>query len=437
MTIKNALSAFILMVACVFSTATWAQQTQSQDTKYYTDTVRMTISEGEELFIHKNLVLLAQKYNVDATKALILQAKLWPNPNISFTQGLYNSQTHGWLQTGPQNGEEAAQLSQLIQLAGKIRKQVKIAETNYRLSEDNFYNTLLSLKMSLRSSFFNIYYLRETAKVYDQEIGSLKTIVTAYKLQEGKGYIAESDIVRVQAQLYSLQNEYQVLIDSLNDQESQLRILLHLSYSKYVDPVVDSQQILSSDPRAFGLKTLLDSAYSNRADIKIARDNVELSQANYAFQRALSVPDITAAFGYDRQGSYIPNFNSVGFGIDIPIFNRNQGNIKSTQILIDYNKTQLEFTQNSIDDQIVRGLQKALDADKLYKQIDPSFARHFSQLAQAMSDNYMKRNVSLLNFLTFYDSYKQNIVQLNTILFNRLNALENLNFLTGTSFFNK
>lgn len=53
-----------------------------------------------------------------------------------------------------------------------------------------------------------------------------------------------------------------------------------------------------------------------------------------------------------------------------------------------------------------------------------------------MLDNYKLRLVRLLDFLTFYDSYKQNVVQLNTILFNKVNALENINFLTGADFFN-
>jgi len=82
-------------------------------------------------------------------------------------------------------------------------------------------------------------------------------------------------------------------------------------------------------------------------------------------------------------------------------------------------------------------VQKAIDADKLYRGVDPAFAGAFDQLAKEMMEHYMKRSVSLLNFLTFYDSYKQNIVQLNTILFNKVNALEDINFLTGTNFYNK
>jgi len=389
------------------------------------------------MFLDSNLQLIAQKFNVDATKALIIQARLWPNPNINISQGAYNTETKKWFQLAdPNNAEQSFQLSQLLVLAGKIRKQTKIAETNYKLAEYGLYDLLRSLKLALRSSFFNIYYLQQTAKVYDEEIGSLKVIVDAFEQQVGKGYVSESDVVRVQAQLYSLQSEYQALIDNINDQQSQIRLLLQTSPSTFVVPIVDTGEITTVDLRRFDLQTLMDSAYQNRTDLMIAKGNLLLSQQNYSLQKALAVPDLTAGFGFDRHGSYIANYNSVGLGIDIPIFNRNQGNIKSTRILIDLNKTQLQLTQKTLEEQVTRGLQKALDADKLYKAINPSFAAHFNKLAEAMLESYKNRLVRLLDFLTFYDSYKQNIVQLNTTLYNKVSALENLNFLTGTNFFN-
>lgn len=401
------------------------------------DTLRLDLVQAEKMFLDSNLQILAQKYNVDATKALIIQARLWPNPNLTVAQGIYNTQTHKWFQIAdPNDAEEAVQLSQLIMLAGKIRKQTRIAQTNYLLSEYGFYDLLRTLKLALRSTFFNIYYLVQTAKVYNEEINSLKTVVAAFETQVGNGYVAESDVVRVQAQLYSLQNEYQTLIDNINDQQSQIRLLLQTSPTTYVAPIVDTAGLNATDPLRYNFQSLMDSAYQNRTDLMIARGNLLLSQQTYSLQKALAVPDLTAGLGFDRHGSYIPNFNNLSLGMDVPIFNRNQGNIKNARIMMDVNKVQLQSTVKTLEEQVTRGLQKAMDADRLYKGINPAFAAHFDKLAGAMLDNYKLRYVSLLDFLTFYDSYKQNIVQLNTILYNKVNALENINFLTGTNFFN-
>jgi cobalt-zinc-cadmium efflux system outer membrane protein len=400
------------------------------------DTVKLTLQDAEKQFLSKNLSLLAQKYNVNATQALIIQAKLYPNPNFSYTNTIVNSSNNNKIFDQSSKSDPAPQITQLIILARKIHKQANIAETNYKLAEDNLYDMLRALKFAFRSSFFNIYYMQKTAKVYDEEIQSLKTISNAYKEVQGKGYVSEADVVSIQAQLYSLQNEYQALVDNINDNESQLRIMLQNSSNNYLKPLVDTG-IVKTDPLAFKLNTLLDSAYANRTDLMIAKDNLTLSQQNLSYQKALAVPDITFGPGFVNQSNFIKADWVYVVGFSIPVFNRNQGNIKSARQMIDYNDAQLQLTKKTLEEQIFRGLQKAMDADKLYKGIDPSFAGKFDDLANEMLKNYMKRNVSLLNFLTFYDAYKQNIVQLNTILYNKVNALENLNFLTGTNFFNK
>jgi cobalt-zinc-cadmium efflux system outer membrane protein len=420
---------------CLFFLQPQTSHAQGANAAPVADTLRVDIKQAEKLFLDHNLQLLAQKYNVNASKALIMQARLYPNPNFNIEQGAYNPETGKWFQTNSQ-GEEAYQLTQLIVLTRKIHKQVNIAETNYKLAEDNLYDMLRTLKLALRSTFYNIYYLRQTARVYDEEIVALKRVVDAYKAVQGKGYVSEAEIVQVQAQLYSLQNEYQALIDNINDAESQLRLVLQASPTIFIVPVVP-EGIENADPLAYSLKSLVDSAYANRTDLMIAKDNVVLSEQTFTYQKALAVPDITLGAAYDRQGSYVKDFNAATLGFDIPIFNRNQGNIKNARILMDYNNSQLQLTQKALEEQVARGFQKAIDADKLYKGIDGSFSSNFDRLAQAMLSHYMERDVNLLTFLTFYDSYKQNVVQLNTILYNKVNALENLNFITGTNFFNK
>jgi outer membrane protein, heavy metal efflux system len=427
------ISRIIVVLILIFSGRLFVTNAQSA---LSTDTVKLTLQDAEKSFLNQNLLLIAEKYNVDATKALILQAKLYSNPSFSYTNTIYNTSNNNKLFDQSAKSDPAPQITQLIMLAGKIKKQVKIAETNYKLSEDNFYDLLRTLKLALRNNFFNIYYLQQTAKVYDEEISSLRMIVAAYNRVQGKGYVSEADLVRVQAQLYSLRSEYQTLIDSINDLQSQLRLLLQSSPGTYLEPVI-STNIVEADPLKYDLKCLLDSAYVNRPDLMIARDNLSLSRQTYALQKALAVPDITLGPGFVNQSNFIRRDFVYVVGFSLPLFNRNQGNIKSARLIIDYNTTQSEFAKKNLEEQVFRGLQKAADADKLYKAIDPSFSVNFSKLAKEMMDQYMKRNVSLLDFLTFYDSYKQNIVELNTISFNKISSLENINFLTGTGFFNK
>src|SRR5947209_206946 len=105
------------------------------------DTVSLTIFQAEQLFLQNNLSLIAQKFNISAQKAFELQAKLYPNPYLDLSQSAYNPQTKKWFEVG-EGGEQSAQLSQLIILAHKLNKQVKIAQTNTLLAEYSFYDLI-------------------------------------------------------------------------------------------------------------------------------------------------------------------------------------------------------------------------------------------------------------------------------------------------------
>ena len=48
-----------------------------------------------------------------------------------------------------------------------------------------------------------------------------------------------------------------------------------------------------------------------------------------------------------------------------------------------------------------------------------------------------KRNISIMEFLDFYDAYKNSIIQLNNLQNARANAIENLNFSVGKDIANK
>lgn len=399
------------------------------------DTARLRLPEAEKMFLDSNLQLLAQRYNIDANKALVIQARLWPNPNFSIGHTLYSGAIGQFFPLG-QNDETTAGLSQLILLAGKRNKQVKLAQAQVNLTEYQFFDLLRTLKYTLRTDFFNIYYLQRSAKVYDDEIRALQQIVAAFAEQQGKGYISEKEVVRIQAQLISFQTEYSELLSQINDLQSELRLILQARAGVYIDPVSDSQAIRALDPAQYPLPTLLDSAYHNRSDLQIARANTDISKLNYNYQRSLAVPDLTLSLGYDEAGSFLTNYYGVGASIDLPFFNRNQGNIKSARSTIASNETAQKNTRATVEENVTRSLQKAFEEDKLVKSIDPKFYGDFQRLMHEVLVNYQKRNISLLDFLDFYDSYKQNTLQLNTIQYNRVSAFEDINFYTGTNFFN-
>jgi len=408
---------------CLFGGAATAQPRQ--------DTLHLPLAAAEKMFLDSNLQLLASRYNISANQALVIQARLWPNPNIQINQGLYSGQLKQWLPNQTSVG-----LSQLILLAGKRNKQVMLAQENAHLSEYQFFDLMRTLKYTLRTDFFQIYYLQESARVYDEEIKALSQVVNAFSQQQGKGYISEKEVVRIKAQLYSFQSEYSQLINQINTTQSELRLVLQAKPNFYIDPQVDSMALTRLDPAQYSLTQLIDSAYHNRSDLQIARTNNRINQLNYNYQKSLAVPDLTLNLGYDHAGSFLTDYYGIGASIDLPFFNRNQGNIKSARLQIANSEAAQRSTQATVDENVTNSLQRAFAQQKLFGTVDPKFFNDFQRLMHEMLVNYQKRNISILEFLDFYDSYKQNTLQLNTIGFNRVSSFEDINFYTGTNFFN-
>lgn len=417
----------VLLLVTFFSLSLRAQP--------HVDTLRMALPEAEKMFLDSNLQLLAQRYNIDANKALVMQARLWPNPNFSVGHTLYSGALHKWLPTGA-NDETTFGLSQTILLAGKRNKQIQIAAANVKLTEYQFFDLLRTLKYTLRTDFYHIYYLKESSRVYAAEIKALQQVSEAFSQQEGKGYISEKEVIRIKAQLYSFQSEYSDLINQINDVESELRLIVRVRPSFFIDPVIDSAALSKLDPNAYPLTTLIDSAYKNRTDLQIAQTNTKINDLQYRYQKSLAVPDLSLSLGYDEAGSFLTGYYGVGASIDLPVFNRNQGNIKSAKLMTASTEATQRSVQSTVEENVSTALQKAYAQQRLSQTVDPKFFNDFSRLTQEVLNNYQKRNISILDFLDFYDSYKQNTLQLNSVQFNRISAFEDINYYTGTNFFN-
>jgi len=107
------------------------------------DTVNITIDKADSAFLVNNLSLLSAKYSISAAQALKIQAKVYPNPTLYLEQSLVNKNTRSNYDTDPTrtgSTENIVQVNQLITLAGKRNKQIKLADINIKLTETDFEN---------------------------------------------------------------------------------------------------------------------------------------------------------------------------------------------------------------------------------------------------------------------------------------------------------
>jgi cobalt-zinc-cadmium efflux system outer membrane protein len=399
------------------------------------DTLRITLPEAEKQFTEKNLALMAEKYNIDIARAQVIQARLYNNPNIQVVANAWNPDQKKAFDISNQTGEYIVGIQQLITLAGKRNKQIKLAETNTSMAENRFYDLLRTLHYTLHSDFYQAYFLQHAIDAYQIQIAALEKLTANYNELQAKGVITLKEVVRVKSLLYGLKAEQTGLRNQFNDTEAELQMLLQNNHAWFI-PVSNVSVNSLPSMRQFVLPTLMDSAYANRYDLKLAANTLVYNEQNYSLQKALAVPDLTAGAQFDKRGSFVNNASFLTLAIDLPFFNRNQGNIKAAKTAIDQSKVTLDRQRLTVENEVQQAYTKALNTEKMIGSIDPEFQNDFDKLLKSVTENFEKRNISLLEFTDFYDSYKQNMLQWNQLQNDRIQAIESLNFTIGKPIIN-
>ena len=420
----------------------------SQQQPITIDTVAITLNDAEDQFLKNNFALLAQKFNVDASKALIRQEGLFNNPNVYYENSIYNKYKTSGNKLFPTEvgtmghpetqGEFIIQYNWLFSVAGKRNKSVKVAKAQADVAQYQFDDLMRTLLFALRSDFYQLHYGLQSLKLFDEEIASLNAIVTGFETQYQKGNISLREITRVRALLFSMQNDRLALVTELRATLSEFSGLLNNAKPVWYKPSVNEAEVATKyNAAAIGLSDLLTQALANRPDLKAVQAQVAASDANLKLQNATGVPDIMLQGVYDRNGSYIPNYNAAAISIPIAIFNRNQGNRQAAKSLVDAANQQLLQKQVSVQNDVFASYQKMAETEKLNNSLSANFATDFTSLLKGAQANFEKKNLSLLEFVDMFESYKESMVQYNTIKTQRLTAFEELNFNVGKDVFKK
>jgi len=396
---------------------------------------KISLNEMQQLFVKNNYQLIAARFQVDQAKADIITAKLFDNPELSYENILYNPETKKFLETSLASGQYQGALSQMIKLAGKRNKNIQLAVTGSKMAEYQYFDLMRTLRFDLNSSFYKAYFLQQSAKVYAQQVSSLTLLVNTSEKQLQAGNIASKDLIRIKSLLYGIKAEYTAVQNNLEDLQTTLKLLTNIPASTELEFAVPPEEPLNGEIKQQTISNLLDSARLNRADLRWSEADLQYAKDNLRVQKANAIPDLEISLTYDLQGSYIQKYTGLGLKLPIPLFNRNQGEVKKAKIAIEAGSNALMRQESILENEVYNTFNSAVRAEELYDGVDKNFHNDFEKMTVEVIKNFRSRNLSLIEFLDFYDSFKTNTLQMNDILFDRMNAREELNFVTGSNIF--
>lgn len=395
------------------------------------DTLYINIKQADSLFLKNNYSLLASAMNIDAQKAQIIQARLYPNPVFTADLNAYDPE-HKQAFHVNNSGQKAFQLEQLILLGGKRKAQIDLARTNVKISELEFQQMLSQLKFQLHSSMYFLSQQYVLIGKYNKQLNLLDTILAAYDTQAKKGNIALKDVVRLKGFYLNLNNERAEILKNYFEELSKVQTILQINQVIY--PLV-SDQDFSAFIKPVNLDDLTNTALQNRPDYLITQQDKLFAEQYLKYQRKLAVPDINLTGSYDQRGGAFQNQVNVGLSIPLPVWNRNQGNIKAASYQVKQQEYQTEGIKSRLLADVFNYYQLYMQSVIEFQKTEKLYNEDFETSFKGISENFRKGNVSILEFVDFFEAYNNALTEISRVKVQLNTSAEQLNLTTGKEIF--
>jgi len=383
------------------------------------DTLLLSREESEAIFLKENLQLIAEKLEISQAEAMVAQAKLWPNPTFEIDEvnlwatekqlAVFGDDLQGFNGGGfGKNQQLSLSVEQLILTAGKRKKLVALEEVSVNQSKEYFEDLLRSLKIEFRNQLTQLQYLQRSQEIYKDQFTSIKKLTAAYKKQLDQGNVGRGEYIRLKALELEISKQISNLEKSTNEVQKELKLLMRLpatvilkieekGYAKNIDLF-----------ETMSISKLFDTAKENRPDYKLASLEESYYEKKYSYEKSLRVPNLSLKGGYDRGGNFMYNFVGFGLAIDLPFFDRNQGNIKYARLGIEQAQYRFQEKEHRLESEVVLAYQNLSSAIQFFEQIEDGYENTLDELLMSYTNNFTSRNISIIEYLDFLEAYLEN-----------------------------
>lgn len=391
------------------------------------DELKVNLQQADSLFLANNFYLLAASLQVEAQQAEIIQAKLYPNPVFTAGFNAYDPENRKAFHIGS-TGQKEFEIEQLILLGGKRKSAIALAKLDANIAALEFQQLVQQLKFQLHSDLYKIGQQQLLIERYNEQLALLDTILTTHEAQVARGNIPLQELVRLKGVYLNLNNERSTLLSEYQETQANLQILLQTSQKISFD---FEEEELNGYIKAEDFDRLLDEALSNQPDLLITQQNATMADQYWKYQKSLAVPDINLFAGYDQRGGVFEKEINAGVAIPLPLWDRNQGNIKAAALQIKASKHLLLAKENELLANLRNSFAIYEQAVAEYQKAKSIYNNDFDTTLKGISDNFQKRNISLIEFIDFFEAHNDVIAEMARIKTQLVTAAKQLNLIIG------
>jgi cobalt-zinc-cadmium efflux system outer membrane protein len=390
---------------------------------------RITLDEAIRLALQHNHALLAAKSTILQNQAQEITANLRPNPVLAWdTQFLPIFQPSNFTANYFENQAQFdIGIGYLFERGGKRQHRLQAAKDQTAVTRAQVTDNERQLTFNLSQQFVNVLLAQSTLDLAQQDYDSFQKTVDISESRFKAGDMSEGDLLKIKLQLLQFQSD--VFAARLSKVQALASLRQFLGFESVPDNY-DVEGSLDYQPVHAGLDDLKALALRTRPDLQAAQLGVTAAHSQESLAEANGKRDLNVTFDYSHVAGV--NSGTFFFNIDLPIFDRNQGEIARTRYAI----TQFQELQSEAAQQVLTDVVDAFEALRSNDQIIQLYRGGYVDQAQKSRDiteyAYRKGAASLLDFLDSERTYRANQLAYRQALASYMTALEQMRQAVGT-----
>lgn len=391
--------------------------------------VRITLDEALRLALQHNHALQAARSTIPQSQALETTANLRPNPVLSwdaqflpifqpdqFTADFIDSQSQFDLG-----------LSYTYEIGGKRQHRLRAARDVTAATRSTVADNERTLSFNVGQQFVAAVLAESEVEFTAQDLESFQKSVDISETRYKAGAISEGDLLKIKLQLLQFQN------DVLSAKLAKIQALSALRQLLGFESVPDDYDVegkLEYVPVHASLDDLKALALGTRPDLRAAQQNVTAAQSAAALAEVNRKRDLTTTFTYSHVAS--TSTAAIFFNIQLPIFDRNQGEIARTRYVITQNQQLASETTQQVFTDVVNAYQNLRTSEQIVELYEGGYVDQAIKSRDISEYAYKRGAVSLLDYLDSERTYRANQLAYRQALASYMTALEQMRQAEGT-----
>jgi cobalt-zinc-cadmium efflux system outer membrane protein len=379
---------------------------------------------------------LAHNHALKATRTLVFQnqaqeitANLRPNPVLGADAQFIPIFNPG--EFSVDNLDQTQQfdigLAYLFERGHKRQRRLQAARDQTAVTRAQVTDAERTLIFNVGQQFVTVLLAESTLQFAQQDLKGFQDTVDISEAQLKAGAISEGDYLKIKLQLLQFQTD----VSSARLAKAQALVGLRqlLGYDA-IPANFDVIGDLAYQPLNLKLEDLQTKALQQRPDFQAALLGVTAAQSQIRLAKANAKVDVNGTADYSHTAGQ--SSASIFVNFDLPIFNRNQGEIARTN----YALTQAQESQQSASDTVLSDVATAYEAVRSNEEVVQLYTSGYLKQAQDSRDiseyAYKRGAASLLDFLDAERSYRAAQLAYRQALGSYMTAFEQLKEAVGT-----